>query len=198
MSTVIHDRRRFLTISTAAVGTTGIALTSVPFIASWLPSERARAGGAPVTVDVSKLDAGQQITITWSRKPVWVLRRTPEMLAKLKLDSLTSHLRDPESQVTTQQPLYAQNTLRSIRPEYLVVIAICTHLGCVPTFRPELAPVDLGADWPGGYFCPCHGSRFDLAGRVFTGVPAPTNLVIPPYHFVNDTLIEIGKDSNTA
>jgi len=175
-----------------------MAFAIVPFIASWLPSERAQAGGAPVVVDVSKLDSGQQITVSWSRKPVFVLRRTPKMLERLKLDQLTSRLRDPESLVTTQQPEYAQNESRSIRPEYFVVIAICTHLGCVPKFRPDIAPSDLGESWLGGYFCPCHGSRFDLAGRVFTGVPAPTNLVIPPYHYRNDKLIEIGTDPETA
>jgi ubiquinol-cytochrome c reductase iron-sulfur subunit len=186
------QRRRFLTASTAVVGAAGVAAAAWPFIAAWQPSERALAAGAPITVDISRLEPGQQITVAWRRQPVWVLRRTPEMLATLPL--LTDRLRDPNSRVASQQPDSAQNEYRSIRPEYLVVVAICTHLGCVPAFRPDAAPPDLGPAWLGGYFCPCHGSRFDLAGRVFSGVPAPTNLVVPPYRFASDTLIDIGVD----
>ncbi len=194
MSTVMNmRRRRFLTLSTAAIGAVGTAFVSVPFIASWQPSERARALGAPVIVDFSKLEPGRQITVEWRRQPVWVLRRTPEILEKLT--TLTDKLRDPESQVVSQQPKYAQNVNRSIKDEYLIVIGICTHLGCVPDFRPDIAPADLGSEWPGGYFCPCHGSRFDFAGRVFTGVPAPTNLVIPPHRYLTDTLVEVGVDT---
>lgn len=188
----IDSRRRFLITSTAVVGAAGIAASAWPFIASLLPSERARSEGAPVVADFSKLESGQQITVKWRGKPVWILRRTPEMLDSLS--TLNTVLRDPESKVSSQQPDYARNEYRSIKPEYLVAIGLCTHLGCVPTFRPEVAPDDLGPKWVGGYFCPCHGSRFDLAGRVFTGVPAPTNLVIPPYRFVSDTEIEIGRD----
>lgn len=191
-----QQRRRFLTASTVVVGAAGVAAAAWPFIASWQPSERTIAAGAPVVVDISKLERGQQLTVAWRRQPVWVLRRTPEMLETLA--QLTDALRDPDSRVEAQQPDYARNAYRSIRPEYLVVVAICTHLGCVPTFRPEVAPADLGPSWLGGYFCPCHGSRFDFAGRVFQGVPAPTNLVVPPYRFVSDTLIEIGIDETQA
>ncbi len=151
------------------------------------------AAGTPVVVDISKLELGQQITVNWRQKPVWVLRRTPQILATL--NTLTDRLRDPESRVKSQQPAYARNKYRSIRPEYLVVIAICTHLGCVPSFRPEVAPADLGAEWMGGYFCPCHGSRFDFAGRVFKGVPAPINLLVPSHRYLSDQLIEIGVDA---
>lgn len=197
MSIIVDARRRrFLTASTTVVGAAGVAAAAWPFIASWRPSERARAAGAPVLVDISKLERGQQITVGWRGKPVWVLRRTPEMLDKLS--SLSTRLRDPESRVASQQPSYATNEYRSIRPEYLVAVALCTHLGCVPTFRPETAPMDLGPSWVGGYFCPCHGSRFDLAGRVFAGVPAPTNLVIPPHQYINETLIEVGADATSA
>lgn len=194
MSTDIDSRRRrFLSASTATLGAAGAVAVGWPYIVSWQPSERALAAGGPLTVGLSRLEPGQQITVEWRRQPVWVLRRTPEMLATLA--RLRSRLRDPDSEVTSQQPDYARNEFRSIRPEYLVVVAICTHLGCVPTFRPEVAPADLGPVWPGGYFCPCHGSRFDFAGRVFTGVPAPTNLVVPPYRFVGDTLIDVGIDT---
>jgi ubiquinol-cytochrome c reductase iron-sulfur subunit len=194
MSTdVDSQRRRFLTASTAVVGAAGAAAVGWPYIVSWQPSERAIAAGGPVTVDVSKLEPGQQVTVEWRRQPVWVLRRTAEMLATLA--KLSDQLRDPDSGVESQQPEYARNEFRSIRPEYLVVVAICTHLGCVPTFRPEIAPADLGPAWLGGYFCPCHGSRFDFAGRVFTGVPAPTNLVVPPYRFAGDTLIDVGIEA---
>lgn len=187
-----EQRRRFLVAATATLGAIGTAGLLFPFIASMNPSERARAAGAPVSVDISRLQPGEQITITWRRKPVWVLRRTDTNIQDLNDNSFWSRLRDPGSNVLSQQPGYARNTLRSINPEYLVVIALCTHLGCVPTYRPEPAPPDLGPDWLGGYYCPCHGSRFDLAGRVYKGVPAPTNLVIPPYQFLTDTLIEIG------
>lgn len=186
------QRRRFLTASMAVAGATGAAAATWPFIASWQPSERALAAGGPVTVDISRLEPGMQITVGWRRQPVWVLRRTQEMLATLPL--LTDSLRDPDSRLQTQQPGYARNEYRSIRPEYLVVVAICTHLGCVPAYRPDIAPADLGPAWLGGYFCPCHGSRFDLAGRVFQGVPAPTNLVVPPYRYADGSLIEIGTD----
>ena len=190
------QRRRFLTASTAVVGAAGMAAAAVPFLASWQPSERTIAAGAPVVVDFSKLEPGQQLTVEWRRQPVWVLRRTPKMLETLP--TLNDRLRDPDSRVETQQPDYARNAYRSIREEYLVVIAICTHLGCVPAFRPDVAPADLGPSWPGGYFCPCHGSRFDFAGRVYRGVPAPTNLVIPAYKFASDTVVAIGIDDAQA
>lgn len=178
--------------ATSVVGTVGVTLASVPFIASLKPSDRALAAGSPVMADISKLEPGQQITVNWRQKPVWVLRRTPQILETLT--TLSHRLRDPESRIESQQPPYARNEYRSIRPEYLVVIAICTHLGCVPSFRPDIAPLDLGAEWMGGYFCPCHGSRFDFAGRVFKGVPAPTNLVVPSHRYLSDYLIEIGVD----
>jgi len=191
-------RRRLLIATTTAVGVAGLAAVSVPFFKTWLPSERARAAGAPVKVDISKLESGQQIAVEWRGKPLWVLYRSEAMLQRLRSASLRRRLVDPDSAVESQQPAYARNMLRSLHPEHLVVIGICTHLGCVPLFRPDVAPTDLGADWPGGYFCPCHGSRFDFAGRVFKNVPAPTNLVIPPYRYLSKSLIEIGVDSDQA
>ncbi len=195
---VDKKRRRLLVAAGTVVGGIGLAVTIVPFIESWNPSEKARSAGAPVSVDISKLEAGQQIAVGWRGKPVWVLRRTPRMLKDLQSAEIREQLRDPDSKVTSQQPVYAQNEFRSIKPEYLVVIGICTHLGCVPTFRPDVAPADLGPQWRGGYFCPCHGSRFDLAGRVYKGVPAPTNLVIPPYRFASDVEVIVGEDGVPA
>ncbi|HYQ70930.1 MAG TPA: ubiquinol-cytochrome c reductase iron-sulfur subunit [Gammaproteobacteria bacterium] len=190
-----HKRRRFLIAATTVVASAGLVAVAVPFISAMNPSAKARTAGAPVRVDFSKLEPGQQIAVNWRGKPVWVLRRTSQMLEDLRSAGLRERLRDPESGVETQQPAYAQNGYRSIKAEYLVVIGICTHLGCVPTFRPDRAPIDLGADWIGGYFCPCHGSRFDLAGRVYKGVPAPTNLVVPPYRFLSDSEIVVGEDA---
>mgnify|MGYP005728002689 CR=1 FL=1 len=187
-------RRRLLLAATTGLAGAGAIFTSIPFIASMWPSQRALSAGAPVKVDVSKLEPGQQLTVAWRGRPVWVLRRMPEMLERMHEPEHLSRLRDPHSEVQAQQPKYARNATRAIRSEYLVVIGICTHLGCVPTFRPDTSPLDLGSDWIGGYFCPCHGSRFDLAGRVFKSVPAPTNLVVPPYRFLLDTLIEVGVD----
>jgi len=187
-------RRRFLTATAVVAGAAGAAAALAPFLASLRPSARARAAGAPVQVDVSRLEPGQQITVAWRGRPVWLLRRTPGMLERMRDPGHLARLRDPDSRVETQQPPYARNPHRSIRPELFVAIGLCTHLGCVPTYRPEVGPPDLGEDWIGGYFCPCHGSRFDLAGRVFKGVPAPTNLVIPPYRFVSDTVVEVGTD----
>ena len=188
-------KRRLLTAAATVVGGVGTAYMVAPFLIAWSPSERAQAAGAPVEVDVSKLEEGQQITVAWRGKPVWLLRRSQQTLDSLP--SLEDRLRDPESKVE-QQPSYAQNEFRAIKPEYFVAIGICTHLGCVPTYRPEIAPADLGPDWLGGFFCPCHGSFFDLAGRVYSGVPAPTNLVVPPYKFVTDTRILVGVDSEAA
>jgi len=187
-------RRRFLVNATTVIGAIGVAALAVPFISSMNPSAKARSAGAPVRVDVSKLEPGQQITVNWRGKPVWILRRSQAMLEALESSAMRARLRDPDSRVATQQPDYAQNTLRAVRQEYLVVIALCTHLGCVPSFRPDIAPADLGADWPGGYFCPCHGSKFDLAGRVYKAVPAPTNLVVPPYRYLTNTEILVGED----
>jgi ubiquinol-cytochrome c reductase iron-sulfur subunit len=185
-------KRRFLLGASTAVGTVGVIASAVPFATSLWPSERAKAAGAPVEIDISKLEPGQKINAEWRGKVVWVVSRTKAMLESLpKLDSKVA---DPKSEVDHQPP-YAKNEYRSLKPETFVAVGICTHLGCSPTYRPEVAPGDLGADWLGGFFCPCHQSKFDLAGRVYKGVPAPTNLVIPPYKFLSDTRILIGEDS---
>ncbi len=188
-------RRRVLIGTTAAVGAVGVAGAAIPFVGSWNPSAKARAAGAPVEVDISKLEPGQKLTVEWRGKPVWVIKRTPEALSTLP--KLTAELRDPDSQ-EQQQPAYAVNESRAKRAEYFVVIGLCTHLGCAPLYRPDMAPEDLGKDWLGGFYCPCHGSKFDLAGRVYKGVPAPTNLEIPPYKFVTDSRLIIGIDEETA
>lgn len=184
-------RRETLVKATAAAGGLGLAAVAYPFLASLAPSERAKALGAPVEADLTGLAPGALETVNWRGKPVWILRRTPQMLASLEQDE--AMLRDPNSERTSQQPAYAQNRGRSIQPEYLVTVALCTHLGCVPTFTPE--PGSVEPDWPGGFYCPCHGSKFDLAGRVFKAVPAPTNLVIPPYKYLGETRILIGVDT---
>ncbi len=189
------SRRRFLTAATSVVGAVGAGFVVVPFISSMEPSERAKAAGAPVEADFSKLEPGSMMTVAWRGKPVWILHRTKQNLADLK--TLDSQLRDPNSEVDHQPP-YCKNEYRSRKPEYLIVIGICTHLGCSPTYRPEIAPPDLGPDWKGGYFCPCHGSRFDLAARVYKGVPAPTNLVIMKYMYLDETRVLIGKDEGAA
>jgi ubiquinol-cytochrome c reductase iron-sulfur subunit len=192
---VNRRKRRFLLGATTAVGTVGVIASAVPFAMSFWPSERAKAAGAPVEIDISKLEPGQKINAEWRGKVVWVLNRTKAMLDTIpKLDSKVA---DPKSEVDHQPP-YAKNEFRSLKSEIFVAVGICTHLGCSPIFRPEIAPGDLGADWLGGFFCPCHQSKFDLAGRVYKGVPAPTNLVIPPYRFLSDTKIVIGEDSKAA
>jgi len=189
---VKRGKRRFLLGATTAVGTVGVIASAVPFATSFWPSERAKAAGAPVEIDISKLEPGQKINAEWRGKVVWVVSRTKAMLESIpKLDGKVA---DPKSEVDHQPP-YAKNEYRSIKPEVFVAVGICTHLGCSPTFRPEIAPGDLGADWLGGFFCPCHQSKFDLAGRVYKGVPAPTNLIIPPYRFLSDTRIVIGEDT---
>ena len=190
-SPVDLKRRQFLLTSAGVLGGVGALCALTPLVASWMPSAAAEAAGAPVEVDISKIEPGQQVVVAWRGKPVWIIHRTPEMIATLKRD--TQLLRDPDS-LALQQPAYAKNMHRSIRPEYLVLIGICTHLGCSPKYKPSLH--ELGADWPGGFLCPCHGSTFDLAGRVFKNVPAPINLAVPPHRFVNDTLIIIGEDEN--
>ena len=192
---VNKDKRRFLTASTAAVGAVGAGFVAVPFVASWMPSERAKSAGAPVEVDISKLQEGRMMTVEWRGKPVWIVKRSQKSLDDLS--TLESALRDPASE-NEQQPAYAKNAVRSIKPEILVLIGICTHLGCSPTHRPEMGPADLGADWLGGFFCPCHGSTFDLAGRVYSGVPAPLNLEVPPHFYKSDRVILIGKDGGAA
>ena len=184
-------RRRTLVIATSILGGLGIAATAVPFIGSMLPSERAKAAGAPVEADISKLKPGELITVEWQGKPVWVLHRTDDMLRQLSKDE--QQLTDPQSEVP-HQPEYSKNATRSIKPEYLVSVSICTHLGCIPNFRPEISPADLGDTWHGGFYCPCHGSKYDLAGRVFKGVPAPTNLIIPRHAYLSDSQLIIGTD----
>ncbi|HZW24594.1 MAG TPA: ubiquinol-cytochrome c reductase iron-sulfur subunit [Gallionella sp.] len=189
---VDHNKRRLLLAATTAAGGVAAAGAGAPFVLSLMPSERAKAAGAPVQVDLSAIAPGTMISVEWQGKPVWIVHRTPEMLGLLgKHDD---DLADPASDVP-QQPEYSHNPTRSIRPEFLVVLGVCTHLGCSPTFRPEISPADLGANWAGGWFCPCHGSRFDLAGRVFKGVPAPTNLIIPPHKYLSETTLLIGDDS---
>lgn len=184
-------RRRFLTAATGTLATIGAATLAVPFVSAWKPSERAQAAGAPVDVDVSALAEGQKLTVEWRGKPVWVVKRSTNMLETLP--GLADQLRDPLSE-NSIQPAYTQNIHRSVKPEYLVVVGVCTHLGCAPLFKPDQKDPSMSADWLGGFFCPCHGSRFDLSGRVYQSVPAPTNLDIPPYHFVSDNLIRIGED----
>jgi ubiquinol-cytochrome c reductase iron-sulfur subunit len=186
---VDSKKRRFLLGATGVVGGVGAVTAATPFVMSFWPSARARAAGAPVEVDISKVEAGQLITVEWRGKVCWVLNRTPAMLASLP--KLNDRLADPNSNVD-QQPANCKNEHRSIKDSMWVAIGICTHLGCSPTFRPDVAPADLGPEWLGGFFCPCHQSKFDLAGRVFRGMPAPTNLVIPPYKFLSDAKIVIG------
>ncbi|MFN3397544.1 MAG: ubiquinol-cytochrome c reductase iron-sulfur subunit [Sulfurimicrobium sp.] len=195
MSEVDRSKRRFLIAATTAVGGVAAVGAAIPFVMSMLPSERAKAAGAPVEVDISKIEPGMILNIEWQGKPVWVVNRTKEMLASLS--KLDSQLVDPNSEVP-QQPDYCKNPTRSIKPEYLVAVGICTHLGCSPTYRPEVAPPDLGPDWLGGFFCPCHGSRFDLAARVYKGVPAPTNLVIPKHKYLANGRLLVGDDSKGA
>ena len=188
-------KRKFLIAATSAVGGVAVAGVAVPLVMSMMPSARAKAAGAPVEVDISKIEPGMLLTAEWRGKPVWIVNRTKEMLDLLgKHDD---HLTDPKSD-QPQQPEYCKNATRSIKPEFLVAVGICTHLGCSPTFRKEVGAADLGADWPGGFFCPCHGSRFDLAARVYKSVPAPTNLVIPPHQYLSDTKLLIGVDAKGA
>lgn len=185
-----QGRRRFLTVATAGAGGLAFVGVATPFVASFFPSEKAKAAGAAVEVDISKIEPGQMMTAEWRGKPIWVVHRTEQQLKDLP--SLDGDLVDPQSELE-QQPENCKNPTRSIKPEIWVAIGICTHLGCSPTFRPDIGPADLGANWKGGFFCPCHGSKFDLAGRVFKGVPAPTNLIIPPYKYLSDTTILVGE-----
>ena len=185
------SRRHFLIGSTIAFGGAGFAATTIPFIASMSPSERARAAGAPVEADVSNIAPGALLTVEWRGRPVWILHRTPQQIASL--GGHDDQLVDPASSAA-QQPPYASNPSRSLKPEFLVLTAICTHLGCIPTYRPEPGAPDIGADWPGGFYCPCHGSRFDLAGRVFENVPAPTNMEVPPHSYNAAGKLLIGID----
>lgn len=183
-------RRRFITMTSSAIGAVGVAAAAVPFVASMSPSERAKAAGAPVEVDVSKLEPGQMVRVEWRGKPVFILNRTEEMVAGLT--KVTAVLKDPDS-ADPQQPEYAQNETRSLNPEILVMVGICTHLGCAPVNNFEVGSASgLGDDWQGGFYCPCHGSKFDLSGRVYSGVPAQQNMVIPPYSYLDDNRILIG------
>ena len=188
-------RRHFLTVATVVTGGAGVIATAVPFVSSFKPSARAQALGAPIEVDVSKLEVGALLKVEWRGHPIYILHRSDQMIASLGKD--TALLRDPMSK-DSEQPSYATNDHRSIKPAYLVLEGVCTHLGCAPMPRFEVAPADLGPQWPGGFLCPCHGSKFDLAGRVFAGVPAPTNLGVPPYRYINDNTILIGSDTGKA
>lgn len=193
----VDQSRRMLLIGATAVSALPFAGAAVvPFVKSWNPSAKAKAAGAPVTIDISKLEMGQRIVIEWRGKPVFLVRRSQEALANLAKNN--GSLRDPSSEDAEQQPGYAQNPHRSINPEVLVLVGTCTHLGCSPLYRPEVAPADLGADWLGGFFCPCHGSKFDLAGRVFQNVPAAKNLAVPPHSYTSDSVIVIGVDKEHA
>jgi ubiquinol-cytochrome c reductase iron-sulfur subunit len=189
------SRRKFLTNATIATGAVGAVFVAVPFVESWTPSERARALGAPTDLDITKVDPGQMTIITWRRQPIYVVRRTPEMVGHLQ--GHDGDLKDPTSQ-DSKQPDYAKNVQRSRTAEYLVLIGTCTHLGCLPKQRFEAASAEMGPTWPGGYFCPCHGSRFDLAGRVFKGSPASVNLVVPPYEYPNEKTLRVGADEKGA
>ena len=190
-------KRRTLTAATSVVGAVGAGYVVYPFLAAWAPSEKAKAAGAPVEADISKLEPGQMLRVKWRGKPVWIVHRTEQNLKDLA--TLDGQLADPASDVVSQQPEYCKNPTRAVKDQYLVAVGICTHLGCSPTYRPDLGAADLGGDaWKGGFFCPCHGSKFDLAGRVYAGVPAPTNLEIPPYHYLSDTTILVGSDGGAA
>lgn len=191
----VSSKRRLLTIATAGFGLAGATGLAVPFAGSLLPSERAKAAGAPVEVDISKLEPGQQVTVEWRGKPVWIIQRTPEVLEQLP--GMVDRLIDPDSN-SNQQPEYAQNPTRSIREDILVLVGICTHLGCSPQYHPEIGSVTFDDDWRGGFLCVCHGSKFDLAGRVYAGVPAPTNLEVPPHRYLDDGRILIGSDQGAA
>ena len=192
----VNTRRRVLVGASLVVGGVGSVAALTPFVSSWNPSAKAKAAGAPVKADVSKLEPGQQMIVEWRGKPVWIVRRSAEALAHLA--TLDDSLADPGS-VKSKQPSYVPGTAaRALRDEYIVMIGICTHLGCSPTYRPEVAPVDLGEDWNGGFYCPCHGSTFDLSGRVYKSKPAPTNLDIPPHFYESDSVILIGEDGGNA
>jgi ubiquinol-cytochrome c reductase iron-sulfur subunit len=191
----VDKTRRNLVVATSVVGGAASVGAAVPFIASMLPSERAKAAGAPVEVDISALPPGELKVYEWRGKPVWVLRRTQSMLASL--DKVTANLSDPASKAS-KQPDYAENEYRSRKPEVMVVEGVCTHLGCSPQMKPADDKAEMGGDWVGGFYCPCHGSKFDLAGRVFRGVPAPTNLTVPPYMFLSDSTLLIGDDKKGA
>lgn len=190
-----QSRRHFLTVATVVAGAVGAVMTAVPFVSSMEPSARAKALGGPIDIDVSKIEPGGQIKAKWRGQPVWVVQRPQSAIDGLaKLDGL---LRDPASK-EAQQPANCTNEYRSLKPELFVVVGICTHLGCSPLYKPQPADPEVGLDWPGGFFCPCHGSKYDLAGRVFKGVPAPLNLKVPPYKYGSDTVIHVGEEVGAA
>ena len=189
-------RRRFLTATTAVVGAVGAGIAAVPFIKSWNPSARAKLAGAPVTADISGLQEGQRLILEWRGQPIWIVKRSKAILDALP--TLDANLRDPQSANKDQQPSYITGETRSIKPEISVLVGLCTHLGCSPEMAAEIKPEPYYPNWKGGYFCPCHKSRFDMAGRVFQGVPAPTNLVVPPHYYENDTTIVVGLDPQGA
>lgn len=190
-------RRNFLIGATSVVGAAGVVGVAVPFLGSWNPSAKAKAAGAPIKLDIGKLAPGEMLgpLQSWRDKPIFVIKRTEEMLSKLS--SVEDRLADPGSQ-EEQQPAYAQNETRSIKPDILVLIGLCTHLSCSPKFRPAIQPQPFDPNWSGGFYCPCHGSKFDLAGRVYSGVPAPTNLEVPPHYYESDSVLVIGEDEGTA
>ena len=192
---VDDGRRRFLTAATSVVGAAGAAAVVWPFLASLKPSAKAQAAGAPVQADISKIEEGQQVTFVWRGSNIWVLRRSKDMVASLS--QVTAQLSDPKCE-QDQQPAYCKNETRSIKPEFLVMNGKCTHLGCSPSFKPDHPAPEIDANWLGGYFCPCHGSKYDLAGRVFNGMPAPLNMVVPPHRYVSDTVVVIGEDPTDA
>lgn len=193
---VNHGRRRFLAGTTAVIGGIGAVAAAIPFVKSWEPSARAKSAAAPVTIDIGKIESAQMVRYAWRGLPIFVVNRTAQQLAGLPAQD--PRLKDPKSQNTDQQPKYAQNGYRSIKPEWLVVIGICTHLGCVPDYKGEVRAEPFDPDWKGGFFCPCHKSRYDMAARVYDGVPAPANMVVPPYHFIDDTHVQIGVDPQGA
>lgn len=191
-----QSRRRFLVAATAAAGGVATVAVATPFVMSMLPSERAKAAGAPVEVNVSKIEPGAMVTVEWRGKPVWILSLTKEMAGQL--NNHDDKLIDPMLEVTSQQPDYCKNATRSLRPNLVVMVGICTHLGCSPSPKLKAGEEGMGSDWPGGFFCPCHGSKFDLAGRVFKGSPAPKNLEVPPHKYLSDTVLLVGDDSKGA
>ncbi|MFS0828619.1 ubiquinol-cytochrome c reductase iron-sulfur subunit [Pseudomonas phoenicis] len=188
-------RRRFLVAATSVVGAAGAVGAAVPFVGSWFPSAKAKAAGAPVKVNIAKIEPGQQMVAEWRGQPVFIVRRTPEILGNLQ--KIVDDLSDPQSEVS-DQPSYVDAQTRSIKPDILILVGLCTHLGCSPTFRPEVAPVDLGPKWVGGYFCPCHGSHYDMAGRVYKSQPAPLNLPVPPHAYESDDIVVIGVDQESV
>ncbi len=194
---VNSGRRNFLIGATSAVGTAGVVGLAIPYLGSWNPSAKARAAGAPIKIDVGKLDPGQILgpIPAWRDKPVFVVRRSQEMLDLLGQDD--GRLADPTSE-RPMQPAYAKNPTRSLKPEYLVLIGLCTHLNCSPKFKPVIQPEAFDENWIGGFYCPCHGSKFDMAGRVYSGVPAPANLPVPPHHYESDNILVIGEDGGTV